>query len=51
MLYDRDVWQYKIIGDKVFLEYIAPTEEAVFTKYDLLKLLKQMEEAESLRDN
>lgn len=46
MLYDRDIWQYKIKDGKVTLEYIAPTQEAIFTREDLIVLLKQMDDNE-----
>ena len=39
MLYDRDIWQYKIKDGKVTLEYIAPTQEAIFTREDLVFLV------------
>ena len=46
MLYDRDIWQYKIKDGKVTLEYIAPTQEAIFTREDLLVLLKYLDDDE-----
>lgn len=43
MLYDRDIWLYTITDDKVVIEYIGPTEAAVFTREDLVLLLKQLD--------
>lgn len=46
MLYDRDIWQYKIKDGNVTIEYLAPTEEVIFTREDLLVLLKQIDDSE-----
>lgn len=34
-MYDRDVKDVFVIGDKLHVEYSCPTEEGIFTKKDL----------------
>ena len=39
MLYDKDVCDIEIKHGKVYLEYLCPTEEAIFTREDLVFLV------------
>ena len=46
MLYDRDICKVGIKDGKILIEYYGPTEEAIFTREDLMVLLKQMDDNE-----
>lgn len=39
MLYDRDICEIEIKHGRVYLEYFCPTEEAIFTREDLVFLV------------
>ena len=43
MLYDIDICKVGIRDDKILIEYYGPTEEATFTRDDLLFLLEQLD--------
>ena len=44
MLYDKDICEIEIKHGRVYLEYFCPTEEAVFTREDLVFLLEKLDE-------
>lgn len=44
MLYDKDIYEIEVKHGKVYLEYFCPTEGAIFTREDLLFLLKKLDE-------
>lgn len=46
MLYDKDIWKVGIKDGKILIEYYGPTEEATFTREDLLFLLKQIDDSD-----
>lgn len=39
MLYDKDIWKVCIKDGKILIEYYGPTEEAIFTREDLVFLV------------
>lgn len=39
MLYDKDIWKVGIKDGKILIEYYGPTEEAIFTREDLVFLV------------
>ena len=39
MLYDKDIWKVGIKDGKILIEYYGPTEEAIFTRDDLVFLV------------
>lgn len=43
MLYDRDIWKVGIKDGKILIEYYGPTEEAIFTREDLVFFLEQLD--------
>ena len=43
MLYDKDICGIEIKHGKVCLEYLCPTEEAIFTREDLVFFLEQLD--------
>jgi len=43
MLYDRDIDYWEIRGGKLYIEYFTYTEQAIFTREDLVFLLKQLD--------
>ena len=49
MFYDRDVWNFKVENGKILIEYLAPTEQVIFTREDLLFLLKQIDDSDLCR--
>lgn len=46
MFYDRDIWNFKVENGKILIDYLAPTEQVIFTREDLLSLLKQIDDNE-----
>lgn len=46
MLYDKDIWKVGIKDGKILIEYYGPTQEAIFTREDLVFLLKQLDDSE-----
>lgn len=46
MFYDKDVWNFKVENGKTLIEYLAPTEQAIFTREDLVFLLKLLDDNE-----
>lgn len=43
MLYDIDICKVGIRDGKILIEYYGPTEEAIFTREDLIFLLEQLD--------
>ena len=43
MLYDKDICDIEVKHGKVYLEYFCPTEEAIFTREDLVLFLEQLD--------
>ena len=43
MLYDKDICGIEVKHGKVYLEYFCPTEEAIFTREDLVFFLEQLD--------
>ena len=42
-MHDRDIMDMFVVDNKLHLEYIAPTEETIFTIEDLLFLLSVLQ--------
>lgn len=43
MLYDRDIWRVDIKDGKILIKYYGPTEEAIFTREDLVFFLEWLD--------
>lgn len=51
MLYDKDICDIEVKHGKVYLEYFCPTEEAIFTREDLVFLVFLLDKALISGDN
>lgn len=44
MLYDRDICEFEVKDDRLCIYYYAPTGQGIFTREDLVFLLKHMDD-------